>query len=130
MTDPPDSLYYEDTVEKEKELTMQSVVDWVDKWDRHNGRLRFFADLTPTAYYQFVAKPLLSLKATGYISVERTAKPLKNRVASKDRNRLATSERELLLRVGMNLRLKMASLRSVKAALGQAVDSNDGLVYE
>jgi hypothetical protein len=55
----------------------------------------------------------LSIKGTGSISVERVAKPLKNRVASKDRNRLSNDKRALLLRVGLNLRLKRDSMQSI-----------------
>ncbi len=69
----------------------------------------------------------LSTKGTGSISVERVAKPLKNRVASKDRNRLSNDKRALLLRVGLNLRLKRESLQAMKAALGKSLDP---LVYE
>jgi hypothetical protein len=73
------------------------------------------------------------MKTTGSISVERAAKPLKNKTANKHRHRLHTDKRAMLLRVGLNLRLKSESLRSVKALLGQ-VDLNDllndSLVYE
>jgi hypothetical protein len=95
----------------------------------HPGRLRFFADITPTSYFETVAKPLLSIKTTGSISAERVAKPLKNKVAEKSRNRNSTAKRALLLRCGVNLRLKKESLRSVKAALGK-LDPDDPLVYE
>ena len=54
-----------------------------------------------------VLRPLLSLKTTGSISVERAAKPLKNGVASKDRNRLSHDKRLMCLKVGLNLNLKM-----------------------
>jgi hypothetical protein len=39
-------------------------------------------------------------------------------------------KRALLLRIGLNLRLKKESMQFVKAALGKAVDSNDALFYE
>jgi hypothetical protein len=54
---------------------------------RTNQRLR--------QHDQHEERPLLSIKTTGSISLERVAKPLKNRVATK-----------ILLRVGLNLRLK------------------------
>ena len=131
MSDPPDVLAYEDAEETETTLTIQHVARWVEVWGSHLGRLRFFADLTPTAYFVIVAKPLLSIKTTGSISVERVAKPLKNKVAEKHRNRLDIDKRALLLRVGLNMRLQKESMRSVKAALGKAVvDLNDDLVYE
>jgi hypothetical protein len=71
----------------------------------------------------------IRVKTTGYISVERVAKPLKNKVTEKGRNRNSTAKRALLLRCGVNLRLKKESLRSVKAALGK-LDPDDPLVYE
>jgi hypothetical protein len=76
-----------------------------------------------------VAKSLLSIKTTGSISVERVAIPPKNKVATQERNRLDTDKRTLLLRAGLNLRLKSESLRSTKAGLGR-VDLDDDLVYE
>ena len=69
------------------------------------------------------------MKTTGSISVERAAKPLKNKVADKSRNRNSKDKRTVLLRVRLNLRLKRESLQSVKAALGKVLDSNDALVY-
>jgi hypothetical protein len=71
-----------------------------------------------------------STKTIGSISVERAAKPLKNKVSGKSRNRNSKDKRTVLLRVGLNLRLKRASLESLKAALGKVLDPNDALVYE
>jgi hypothetical protein len=103
--------------------TLANVVDSLEKSERHTGRLRFFAELSPTL-------PLSSVKTTGSISVERVAKPLKNQVATKDeRNHLSTDKRTILLRVGLNLRLKTKSIRARKAALGK-VDLDNVLVYE
>ena len=67
------------------------------------------------------------MKTTGSISVERAAKPLKNKVAEKSRNRNSKDKRTVLLRVGLNLRLKRESLQAMKAALGKSLDP---LVYE
>jgi hypothetical protein len=114
----------------EKTLTLKHVAAWVERWKRHLGRLRFFADLPPTPYFICVAKPLLSMKTTGSISVERAAKPLKNKIADKTRNRNSKDKRTVLLRCGLNLRLKRQSLVAVKAALGKALDPDDALVYE
>jgi hypothetical protein len=109
---------------------MENIVRWVYRFARHRGRLRrFFADLTPTSYFQLVAKPLLSIMTTGSISVERVAKPLKNKVATQEGNRLNTDKRTLLLHAGLNLRLKTEFLRSTTAALGK-VDLDNALVYE
>jgi hypothetical protein len=67
------------------------------------------------------------MKTTGCISVERAAKPLRNKVADKSRNRNSKDKMTVLLRVGLNLRLQKEPLQSVKAALGRALDP---LVYE
>jgi hypothetical protein len=67
------------------------------------------------------------MKTIGSISVERAAKPLQNKVADKSRNRNSKDKCTVLLRVGLSLRLKRDSLKSVKATLGKALDP---LVYE
>jgi hypothetical protein len=105
MSDPPDTVAYANAQVAEKTLTLKHVANWVER--RHLGRLRFFADLPPTPYFICVAKPLLSMKTTGSISVERVAEPLRNRIADKTRNRNSKDKRTVLLRVlGLNLRLK------------------------
>jgi hypothetical protein len=97
MPDPPDSLAYGDAAEEtETTLIIQDVARWVEQWDSHLSRL-IFADLTPTAYFAVVAKPLLSIETTGSISVERDAKPLKNKIANKRPNRLRIYKRTVLL---------------------------------
>ena len=92
-----------------KSLLLQDVIAWVERFGNANGRLRFFSghEYESTIYHRCVARPLLSLKTTGSISVERAAKPLKNGVASKDRNRLSHDKRLMCLKVGLNLNLKM-----------------------
>ena len=98
MSAPPDTVAYADALVAEKKLTMvEHVVDWVDKWKRHPGRPRFFADLPPTPYFICVAKTLLSMKTTGSISVERAAKPLQKKVADKSRNHTNSKERRAVL---------------------------------
>jgi hypothetical protein len=56
-------------------------------------------------------------ETTGSISVERATKPLENKVADKSRNLNSKDKRTVLLRFGLNLRLKREALQSVKAAL-------------
>jgi hypothetical protein len=52
-----------------------------------------------------------------------------NKVRTQERNRLNTDTRTLLLRAGLNLRLKSEFLRSTKAGLGK-VDLDNALVYK
>ena len=49
-------------------------------------------------------RALLSVRITGSMTVERVAKPLKNRVLTKERAKMSSEKSALLLRVGLNLR--------------------------
>ena len=100
---------------------------WVEDYGRHNGRLKFFAGFNPTPFVTTVANPLLSMKTTGSISVERAAKPLKNKLATKERNIMSTETMSTLLRVGLNLRLKAEHL---KKAEHQLQEPHRELVYD
>ena len=51
-----------------------------------------------------IAKQLMSIRTEGSISVERVAKPLKNKVWTNERNRLGPGNAAMMLRVGLNLR--------------------------
>ena len=99
--------------------------DWITKYGRHNGRLEFFSGVHITPFFSKIANPLLSMKTTGSVSVERAAKPLKNKLATNDRNRMDTNSRSLLLRVGINLQFKAAHM-------GQAEDDqvDHELIYD
>ena len=87
-------------------MTLQQVSEWVKRTGGHDGRLQWWSIFAPTSpLYLKVAKPLLSIRTTGSITVERVAKPLKNKVMSKDRAGVTTGKAEVLLRAGINLRL-------------------------
>jgi hypothetical protein len=97
MSDPPDAVAYTDAQVSEKTLTLKHVAAWVERWKRHLGRLtssRAVADLPPTPYFIFVAKPLLPIKTTGSTSVERAANPLKTKLQT----RRATITRKISVR--------------------------------
>jgi hypothetical protein len=94
MSDPPDAVAYTDAQASEKTVTLKHVAAWAERWKRHLGRLRFFADLPPTPYFICVAKPLLSMKTTGSIPVELALYPLK----TKSQPRRATVTRKISVR--------------------------------
>ena len=95
--------------EDQVKLTLQMVSDWIQKTGGHCSRLSFFSILPKSQFYTVLVEPLLSLRTTGSITVERIAKPMKHKVLEKHRNRLGIQKAEMLLRVGFNLRAIMAT---------------------
>ena len=86
-------------------FTLKDVQDWVLKHDGITGALRWFEAYAPNnAFYQKVAKPLLSIRTTGSIDVERAVKPIKGCVLTKQRNRLSNNKAIVLFRLSENLR--------------------------
>ena len=71
-----------DQFQEERKLTIQMVSQWVSTTGGHQGRLEFFGIAPPSKLYDLVIEPLLLVRSTGSISVERVAKPLKNNVWS------------------------------------------------
>ena len=63
---------------------------------------------------KIIAIPLASIRTEGSISVERVAKPLKNKVWSKERNKLGPEKAAVLLRAGLNLRFLHEAKQSLK----------------
>ena len=115
-----------DRFQEERELTIQMVSQWVSTTGGHQGRLEFFSIAPPSKLYDLVIEPLLSVRSTGSISVERVAKPLKNNVWSKLRSNLGQDKAEVCLRAGLNLRYLMKVRSTVhKATNEQVVDHCD-----
>ena len=86
-------------------LTMAEVSSWVKQTGGHEARIAWYEVNAPKSlFFLEVAKPLLSVRITGSMTVERVAKPLKNSVLTKDRSKLSTGKSEMLLRAGLNLR--------------------------
>ena len=78
------------------------------------SRLASFEAWVPdSTFYTKIANPLMSLRTTGSMTVERVAKPLKNYVFSKGRRRLNRQRASQLLRCGLNLRF----LNEIKVAM-------------
>jgi hypothetical protein len=106
----------------QKKLTLEMVSDWIKKTGGHCSRLSFFSILPQSQFYSVLAEPLLSLRTTGSITVERIAKPMKHKVLEKHRNRLGIVKAELLLRVGLNLRALMARSKVLKSNVVVVLD--------
>ena len=101
---PPARKAGKELQEDQKKLTLENVKDWVVKTNYHPAHLPFFSTLELTAFVKQTVTSLLSItRSVGSISVERVAKPLKNKVLTKARNQLEDEKAELLLRVGLNL---------------------------
>ena len=97
--------------------------EWLHNTGWHNNRLTFFSGVEFSAdqslMYQKILKPLLSLRTTGSITVERVAKPLKHKVLEKHRNRFSAERAEMLLRVGLNLNFLKGQRGQLKAVVDQ-----------
>jgi hypothetical protein len=113
--------------EDARKLTLQMVSDWIKKTGGHCSRLSFFSILPKSQFYTMLIEPLLSLRTTGSITVERIAKPMKHKVLEKHRNRLGIPKAEMLLRVGLNLRALMARGKALKTKVTFDVD---GEIFE
>ena len=86
-------------------FTLKEVKAWVDKYDGIAGALRWFeAYASNNAFYQKIAKPLLSIRTTGPIDVERAIKPIKGCVLTKQRNKIADGKAVVLFRLSENLK--------------------------
>jgi hypothetical protein len=95
------------SAEQKPSLTLSSVQKWIDDFGGANGRLNFFSDeFGHSLYFKKMALPLLSMKSTGSITVERVAKPLKNGVLDPARNRLGVMKQIMCLRAGLNLNMR------------------------
>ena len=79
------------------------------------GRLAWYVSWASTEpLYTLIGKPLMSLRTTGSMTVERVAKPLKNSVCTKSRRRLKPKVASILLRTGLNLRFLVESKMRMK----------------
>ena len=102
-----------------RELTfLADVREWVETHDCLEGRFRFYNVYKPNSiFYQRVARPLMLMRTTGSIDVERVAKPFKHSILTKERNRLSDEKGNVLLRLGKNLQLLMQAKIAVKGTV-------------
>ena len=100
------------------EVTLAEVRDWVESHDYLEGRFRFFDVYKPNSvFYRRVARPLLSMRTTGSMSVERQAKNLKYNLLRKERNRLSDERGNVLYYTAQNMRLLAKAKMAVKGTV-------------
>ena len=106
-----------DPSEAQRSFDISRVSKWLKETGGYSSRLRFFQFYARgKELYIHVAKRLLSMCTEGLISVERVAKPLKNKVMSDERNRLGDESAEVLLRAGINLHFLYHAKSELKVA--------------
>ena len=100
---------------RSKVFTLGAVCAWIEKYGGIEGRLRWFETYAAySRFYQLVAKPLLSLRATGSIDTERSVKPLKHSILTKTRNRLSNQKALTLFRASQNLKYLRNAKKEMK----------------
>jgi hypothetical protein len=103
---------------EQTKLTLSQVSNWVSMTGGHDNRLTFFNQVADdTGFVKKTIVPLLSMRTTGSIAVERVAKPLKNFVKSKTRNRNGLDKTEVYLRAGINLRFLYEANKVMKKTI-------------
>ena len=114
----PAAVELNQLIKNTTELTIDEVEEWIVNSEGIKGRLRFFETFAAhNTFYLKVAKPLLSMRTTGSIDVERRIKPLKHNIVTKKRNRLKDPKGVMLLRAGENLKHELAA----KMQLGKKI---------
>ena len=101
----PEAVSEDQHIKNNGNFTIGEVQDWVEKHGGIDGRLRWFEAYSPNnAFYQRIAKPLLSIRTAGSIDVERKVKPLKSKILTKSRNQSRDQKSQMLFRASENLR--------------------------
>ena len=97
------------TMDELKKNNCNLTIDDVDKWivdnDGINERLDFFETFARNnSFYLKIAWPLLSMRTTGSIDVDRRIKPLEHTIMTKKRNILKDPKGISLLKGEENLK--------------------------
>ena len=99
-------------------LKIDDVEEWIKNGGGIKGRLQFFEAFAANSdFYLRVAKPLLSMRTSGSIDVERRNKSLKHNIVTKKRNRIKDPKGICLLRSSENLK----HIMKAKKALGKRI---------
>ena len=116
----------EEVQQRASEITLDDVTDWVEKYEGMEGRFRFYdCYMNLSSLYFTVAKPLLSIRTTGSMDVERVAKPLKDVILTKKRNSLSDERVVSLLRAQQNLKYLMSARETLKGKVFDSLVTRD-----
>ena len=86
MEPSPATLSPEEARLAAESLTFTHINKWVEATGKHEARITRWECFNPNSpLYLKIGKPLLSIRTTGSITVERVSKPLKNNVLTKER---------------------------------------------
>ena len=101
----PDAVTIQELESRNKKITVNEVLAWVEKTGNIQGRFALFDTFhANSGFYLKVAKPLLSMRAVGSIDVERRIKNMKGNILTKKRNRTQDPKGVVYLRASENLR--------------------------
>ena len=119
FADPlPATVSREQLEKSSKSLSIQHVVDWVERHDNVKGRFQFFETFAAdNEFYLKVGKPLCSLGTVGSMLAERRIKAVKHEIMTKKRNRLLDPKGVVLMRCAENLN----HITNAKKMLGKKV---------
>ena len=85
-------------------LELEHVSNWLRTTGYAEGRVLYWEGREePSVLYTDILKPLLSIRTVCSVTVERVAKPLKNKIATQDRSSASVAMQNTLLRIGVNL---------------------------
>ena len=108
----------DELMKNNRNLSIDDVEQWIVDNDGINGCLDVFETFARNnTFYLKIAQPLLSMRTTGSIDVERLIKPLKHSIMTKKHNRLKDPKGIALLRGQKNLK----HLMRAKLDLGKKI---------
>ena len=114
----PAGVSMDELMKNNTKITIDDVEEWIVRNDGIKGRLRFFECFAKNNdFYLKIAMPLLSMRTTGSIDVERRIKALKGGIVTKKRNRLKDPKGISLLRADENLK----HINNAKKILGKKI---------